>query len=180
MRPRLERAGIRAGRPRRRCGDHQHPRSARRSRRRHLSPKPPATCDSCQLELIGEGDDWTENELTLWLDRAIHRGEAFMGLALSESQPWLRRVVTHLTGARRISLAGDRPPPTPLGRYPAHENRRPRPASNPASNGLADRQPPGGNPDLRRARDTDRRAGLRAVATTLWPTATSSAIMRSI
>ncbi len=47
-----------------------------------------------QLELVGEGDDWDENELTLWLDRALHRGEAFMGLLQSESQPWLRRVVT--------------------------------------------------------------------------------------
>ncbi len=57
-----------------------------------------------QLELIGEGDVWTENELTLWLDRAIHRDDSLMGLAKSESQPWLRRAVTHLTGTRRISL----------------------------------------------------------------------------
>jgi type III restriction enzyme len=57
-----------------------------------------------QLELIGEGEDWNENELTLWLDRAIHRGDALMGLALSESQPWVRRAVTHLTQQRRISL----------------------------------------------------------------------------
>ncbi len=57
-----------------------------------------------QLELIGEGEDWTENELTRWLDGAIHRGDALMGLALSESQPWLRRVVAHLTGERGIGL----------------------------------------------------------------------------
>lgn len=57
-----------------------------------------------QLELIGEGEDWTENELVLWLDREIHRGDSFMGLALNESQPWLRRVVTYLTGDRRINL----------------------------------------------------------------------------
>lgn len=57
-----------------------------------------------QLELIGEGDDWNENELVLWLDRAIHRGDAVMGLALSESQPWLRRVVSHLTRERCVKL----------------------------------------------------------------------------
>lgn len=57
-----------------------------------------------QLDLIGEGDDWTDTELVLWLDRAIHRSGAFAGLALSESQPWLRRVVAHLTSQRRIAL----------------------------------------------------------------------------
>ncbi len=87
-----------------------------------------------QLELIGEGDDWTANELVLWLDRAIHRGEAFMGLALSESQPWLRRVVMYLTAARGHQLAGRRSPPTPFGGLGASEDRRPRTASNPASN----------------------------------------------
>jgi type III restriction enzyme len=57
-----------------------------------------------QLDLIGEGDDWNEAELVLWLDRAIHRNETFMGLALSESQPWLRRVVVQLTSQRGVKL----------------------------------------------------------------------------
>jgi len=57
-----------------------------------------------QLELAGEGDDWDENELTRWLDRALHRGGAFMGLPLSESQPWIRRVVTHLVAERGLDL----------------------------------------------------------------------------
>ena len=91
-----------------------------------------------QLELIGEGDDWSENELTLWLDRAIHRGDAFMGLPLRESQPWIRRAVTHLTSVRRISLPvivrrRHRP-----GRTPPHEDRRPRTPTDPAGDRLAD------------------------------------------
>jgi type III restriction enzyme len=57
-----------------------------------------------QLELIGEGEDWTENELTRWLDRAVHRGDAFMGLPLSESQPWIQRVVVHLLHERKLDL----------------------------------------------------------------------------
>jgi type III restriction enzyme len=57
-----------------------------------------------QLELIGEGDDWTENELVIWLDGMLRRGNSFIGLTLRESQPWLRRVVTCLTSERGISL----------------------------------------------------------------------------
>ena len=57
-----------------------------------------------QLELIGEGDDWTENELTRWLDRELHRGDAFMGLPLKESQPWFHRVVESLLRERKLSL----------------------------------------------------------------------------
>ncbi len=49
-----------------------------------------------QLELIGEGDDWTQRELVLWLDRALHQDESFMGLSLNESQPWINRVVETL------------------------------------------------------------------------------------
>lgn len=57
-----------------------------------------------QLDLIGEGDDWSQAELVLWLDRAVHRSDTFMGLALSESQPWLRRVVADLTERRGVKL----------------------------------------------------------------------------
>lgn len=57
-----------------------------------------------QLELIGEGDDWSEMELTRWLDRELHRGDSFMGLPLKESQPWLHRVVEHLLRERSLSL----------------------------------------------------------------------------
>ena len=32
-----------------------------------------------QLELIGEGDDWTPVELAKWLDRELHRGDSFSG-----------------------------------------------------------------------------------------------------
>lgn len=46
-----------------------------------------------QLELIGEGEDWTDTELVRWLDRELHRGDSLLGLPLSESQPWLARVV---------------------------------------------------------------------------------------
>ena len=57
-----------------------------------------------QLELIGEGEDWTEIELIRWLDQELHRGESFMGLPLKESQPWLHRAVHRLLGERGLSL----------------------------------------------------------------------------
>lgn len=57
-----------------------------------------------QLQLIGEGDDWTETELTRWLDRELHRDDSFLGLPLKESQPWLHRVVSHLVCDRKSSL----------------------------------------------------------------------------
>ena len=57
-----------------------------------------------QLQLIGEGDDWSEIELTRWLDRELHRGDSFQGLPLSESQPWLQRVVAGLLRERGMSL----------------------------------------------------------------------------
>ncbi len=57
-----------------------------------------------QLELIGEGDDWEPIELTRWLDQELHRGDAFLGLPKSESQPWLQRVVDGLAAARKGGL----------------------------------------------------------------------------
>ncbi len=57
-----------------------------------------------QLQLIGEGDNWTDTELTRWLDRELHRGDSLQGLALNESQPWLHRVVDGLLRGRALSL----------------------------------------------------------------------------
>jgi type III restriction enzyme len=57
-----------------------------------------------QLELIGEGDDWTEVELARWLDKELHRDDTFFGLAKSESQPWMHRVVDELLRGRGLSL----------------------------------------------------------------------------
>ena len=57
-----------------------------------------------QLELIGEGDDWTEVELARWLDKELHRDDTFLGLAKSESQPWMHRVVDGLVRGRGMSL----------------------------------------------------------------------------
>lgn len=57
-----------------------------------------------QLELIGEGDDWSKVELARWLDVELHRDDTFLGLSKSESQPWMHRVVNGLVDARRLSL----------------------------------------------------------------------------
>ena len=57
-----------------------------------------------QLELIGEGDDWTAVELTRWLDRELHRGDSLLGLPLKESQPWLHKTVEELVQKSGISL----------------------------------------------------------------------------
>lgn len=57
-----------------------------------------------QLELVGEGDDWSPVELTRWLDRELHRDGTFIGLSKSESQPWLSRAVSFLIDSRRLSL----------------------------------------------------------------------------
>ena len=57
-----------------------------------------------QLELIGEGEDWSDVELTRWLDREVHRGDSFLGLPLKESQPWLHRAVEHLVRDRGLNL----------------------------------------------------------------------------
>lgn len=58
-----------------------------------------------QLELIGEGEDWTNAELANWLDNELHRDDAFRGLPKKESQPWFHRVVQALVGERRLPLA---------------------------------------------------------------------------
>jgi type III restriction enzyme len=57
-----------------------------------------------QLELIGEGDDWTRTELARWLDRELHRDDTFLGLPRSQSQPWMLRAVDELVTERRLSL----------------------------------------------------------------------------
>jgi type III restriction enzyme len=57
-----------------------------------------------QLELVGEGDDWSSVELARWLDRELHRDDTFVGLAKSESQPWMNRVVAGLVDGRQLSL----------------------------------------------------------------------------
>lgn len=57
-----------------------------------------------QLDLIGEGEDWDENDLVRWLDAELHRGDSLQGLSLAESQPWLRRVVAGLIADRRLTL----------------------------------------------------------------------------
>jgi len=53
-----------------------------------------------QLELIGEGEDWTDVEIVRWLDRELHRGDSLLGLPLSQSQPWLAKVVRALIARR--------------------------------------------------------------------------------
>jgi type III restriction enzyme len=53
-----------------------------------------------QLELIGEGEDWTDAEIVRWLDRELHRGDSLLGLPLSQSQPWLSKVVNGLIAGR--------------------------------------------------------------------------------
>jgi type III restriction enzyme len=57
-----------------------------------------------QLELIGEGDEWTEVELASWLDIELHRDDAFLGLHKAESQPWMHRIVDGLLRSRLLSL----------------------------------------------------------------------------
>jgi type III restriction enzyme len=57
-----------------------------------------------QLELIGEGDDWSEVQLVRWLDSELHRGGSFAGLPSAQSQPWLRRVVAALLSDRGATL----------------------------------------------------------------------------
>jgi len=57
-----------------------------------------------QLELIAEGEDWSEAELVRWLDAELHRGGSFAGLPSSQSQPWLRRVVRTLIETRGAAL----------------------------------------------------------------------------
>jgi type III restriction enzyme len=57
-----------------------------------------------ELELIGEGEDWTEVELARWLDSELHRDDTFVGLSKSESQPWMHHVVELLVNGRGLSL----------------------------------------------------------------------------
>ncbi len=57
-----------------------------------------------QLVLLAEGDDWSRTELVRWLDKELHRGGAYAGLAASESQAWLDRVVGHLLTEREADL----------------------------------------------------------------------------
>ncbi len=53
-----------------------------------------------QLELIGEGEDWSDTEIVRWLDRELHRGDSLQGLPLSRSQPWLAKVIGGLINGR--------------------------------------------------------------------------------
>lgn len=55
-----------------------------------------------QLELVGEGEDWSDSELVRWLDRELHRGDSLFGLPLAESQPWLAKIVRELIEDRRM------------------------------------------------------------------------------
>jgi type III restriction enzyme len=57
-----------------------------------------------QLELIETTSDWSAVEAVRWLDRDIHRGGSFAALPAKLSQPWLLRVVQHLTDVRGITL----------------------------------------------------------------------------
>lgn len=57
-----------------------------------------------QLELIGEGEDWTRVELVAWLDRELHRGGALAGVTPAECQAWLARVASGLIDDRGVSL----------------------------------------------------------------------------
>lgn len=57
-----------------------------------------------QLELIGEGEDWDRVDLARWLDKELHRDDAFVGLSKAESQPWMHRVVECLASGRGLSL----------------------------------------------------------------------------
>jgi type III restriction enzyme len=57
-----------------------------------------------QLSFVAEGDDWSKLELVRWLDREIHHGGAMAGLAKSESQAWLLRMVDFLLTERKADL----------------------------------------------------------------------------
>jgi len=57
-----------------------------------------------QLAFLAEGDDWSKVELVRWLNRELHRGEAYVGLTAAESQAWLLRVVDHLLSERKAQL----------------------------------------------------------------------------
>ena len=57
-----------------------------------------------QLAFWAEGDDWSKTQLVRWLDNEIHHGGAMAGLAKSESQAWLLRVVDSLLTQRAADL----------------------------------------------------------------------------
>lgn len=57
-----------------------------------------------QLSFVADSDDWSKAELVRWLDADLHRGNTFRGLAKSESQPWLSRVVDDLVQRRQANL----------------------------------------------------------------------------
>lgn len=57
-----------------------------------------------QLELVSDDNNWTVIEATRWIDREIHRGGSFMTLPAKLSQPWLLRLINHLTDDRGIQL----------------------------------------------------------------------------
>jgi len=57
-----------------------------------------------QLAFLAEGDDWSKTELVRWLNRELHRSEAYAGLAAAESQAWLLRVVDYLLSERKAQL----------------------------------------------------------------------------
>ena len=57
-----------------------------------------------QLSFVAEGDDWSKTELVRWLNRELHRSEAYAGLAAAESQAWLLRVVDYLLSERKAQL----------------------------------------------------------------------------
>lgn len=57
-----------------------------------------------QLSFLPHDDHWEKAELVRWLDRELHRGGQNAGLASSESQAWLNRVVDDFVGPRGIAI----------------------------------------------------------------------------
>lgn len=57
-----------------------------------------------QLSFWAEGEDWSKAELVRWIDSEIHRGGAMAGLAKSESEAWLLRLVDYLLTNRSADL----------------------------------------------------------------------------
>lgn len=57
-----------------------------------------------QLELLSEGEDWTETELVRWLNIELHKGGKFLGLTAAQSAAWLRRAVAHLVNKRNADM----------------------------------------------------------------------------
>ena len=116
-----------------------------------------------QLELIGEGDDWTTGEMTRWLDRELHRGDSLLGLPLKESQPWLHKTVEELVQKPQNQLTGRRPPAARAGRVVADQSRRSRPRADSPGYGVAYPRRTRRCRDFRRVRHQDRGGKLSAV-----------------